>query len=162
MVMSSWPPIPPPPPTIRTRRFGSKYIVLIALLGLVVLGILWSLGKGSYHNYRLASASADHFHQQLNNADYDGVYEDATDEFRSSGSREDLTKFLRNVHEKMGKCGKMSAAGFHVNWRNGRVWVDQVFNTQCEAGQAQESFVWLVQQDQCRLYHYQIDSPKLH
>jgi hypothetical protein len=160
--MSTWPPLPPPPPTVRKGRFGTKHVLLIALLVLVILGILWSLGKGSYHNYRIASAGVDHFHQQLDDADYDGIYQDAADEFRSSATRQDLTKFLRTVHDKMGKCDNRSAAGFHVNWKNGRVWVDQVFNIQCDAGQAQEAFVWLIQQNQCRLYHYQIDSPKLH
>jgi len=48
----------------------------------------------------------------LNNADYDGIYQDAADEFRSSGTRQDLTNFLRTVHDKMGKCDKRTLPVF--------------------------------------------------
>jgi hypothetical protein len=88
-----------------------------------------------------ASAAVEHFHQQLNAADYDGIYEDASDEFRRSASREDVVGVLEKVHRKMGNSGKTSPAGFHVNWKNGLTTVDQVLETEFAMGRGQESFV---------------------
>lgn len=98
----------------------------------------------------------------MNLGDYDQIYDEATDEFRRSGTREDLMHFFEKVYDKMGSAGEPNSPGFHVNWRNGVVWVDQTFNTQFLKGQAQEYFVWKIQQDQPRLYNYRIDSPNLH
>lgn len=123
--------------------------------------MLWEVGKSTYHNYQTASAAVDRFHQRLNTGDYDGVCADATSEFRGAGSRADLNKFFDSIRQKMGPAGKRSPAGFHVNWRNGRLWVDQVFSTQFEKGQGQEYFLWEIQQGQPRLYHYRVDSPNL-
>ena len=116
-------------------------------------------GRSTYHNYQLASSAVDQFHMQLNAGDYNTIYDEATDDFRRSGSREDITRFFTSIHEQMGSAGNKNAAGFHVNWRNGRVWVDQVFNTRFEKGQGQGSFVWEIQQERPLLYHYRLDSP---
>ena len=160
--MSGWPPLPPPPAVSASpNRSRKRLLFLLSLLAIVVLAILWSCGKGTYHSYRIASAAADHFHQQLNAADYDGIYEEASDDFRRSGTKADLTKFLESVHTRMGNSGKTSLAGFHVKWRNGRTWVNQVFNTQFALGEAQESFIWVKDQDVVRLYNYQIDAANL-
>jgi hypothetical protein len=129
---------------------------------MVAVIVLWSLGKGTYHNYRRASAAVIRFHSQLDSEDYDGIYGEASDEFRRAGSRPDLVTFLTAVHQKLGSPGNMKAVGFHVNWQNGRLFVDQVYRTQFARGQAQEGFIWVMQQDQPRLVTYHIDSPDLH
>ena len=134
----------------------------MALMGFIGATLLWKAGRSTYHNYQIASDAVDRFHQQLNAGDYDQIFEEATDEFRRAGSRNDLNKFFDNIRQKMGPAGKRSAAGFHVNWQNGRLWVDQVFNTQFEKGQGQEYFLWEIQQGHPHLYHYRVDSPNLH
>jgi len=55
----------------------------------------------------------------------------------------------------------MNTQGFHVTWRNGRLFADQVYDTQFAQGQARESFVWIIEQDRPRLESYRIDSPNL-
>jgi|SRR5258707_8261338 hypothetical protein len=145
----------------RQERSKTKRIVLSGLLAVVAGILLWSCGKGTYHNYRLANAAVDQLHQRLNQADYETIYGEATEEFRRAGSRTDEIKFLEMVHQKMGNSGKMSFKGFHVNWQNGRVTVNQVFDTQFTLGQAQEGFIWVIEQDQPRLQSYRIDSSNL-
>jgi len=160
--MSTWPTIPPPPPAAkRTKGFWTKAIIVIALAGLIGGALVWKLGRNTYHDYQISSDAVDRFHQELNAGDYAQIYEDATDEFRRAGSREDLNKFFDNIRQKMGTAGKRNPAGFHVNWQNGRLWVDQVFNTQFEKGQGQEYFLWEIRQGQPHLYHYRVDSPNL-
>ncbi len=160
MSSAPFPPLPAIPST-RKKRFRTRSIVLLCLSGAVGAVILWSLGKGAFRDYRLASAAVQHFHQQLNAADYDGIYEDASDELRRSASREDVVKLLEKVHQRLGNAGKTSPAGFHVNWKNGRTAINQVLETDFAKGHGQESFVWIMQQDQLRLYNYHIDSPLL-
>ena len=159
--MSTWPPLPQAPPAKPRTGLGSKIAIVVVLCGLIGGALVWKAGKSTYRNYQIASEAVDHFHQQLNAGDYGPIYEGATEEFRRWGKREDLNRFFDNIREKMGSAGKPSTAGFHVNWRNGAVWVDQTFNTQFEKGLAQEYFLWKIEQDQPRLYKYQIDSANL-
>jgi len=160
--MSAFPPLPPAPAAKPRKRLGLKIALGVALLSVIGGALVWRAGKSTYRNYQIASAAVDHFHQQLNAGDYDQIYENATEEFRHWGKREDLNHFFDNVREKMGSAGKPSTIGFHVNWRNGVLWVDQTFNTQFEKGSAQEYFVWKIQQNQPHLYNYRIDSPNMH
>jgi hypothetical protein len=156
-------PSPQAPPFAMPRRQRSHTgtLILCTLLALVAAGMLWSCGRGAYHYYRLSSAAVAQFHQQLDQADYETIWGDATDAFRQTGSRADGIKFLQNIHEKMGNSGKMSAKGFHINWQNRRVGVSQVFETQFALGTGQESFIWIIEQDQPRLQSYRVDSPNL-
>ena len=160
--MSTW--LPPPPPAVNSSaaRARRRQLILAGVAIVVVASaVVWSCGRGAYRNYRLTSAAVDHFHDQLNREDYDGIYEEASDEFRRFGTRADDTKFLASVHQKMGSSGTKSPRGFHVNWRNGRTWVDQVYETQFSLGTGQESFIWIIDQDHARLYGYHVDSTNL-
>jgi|SRR5580698_6530375 hypothetical protein len=145
----------------RPKRSKTRRIVLGGLLVVVAAIMLWSCGKSAYHNYRLSAAAVDRFHEQLNQADYETIYGEATDEFRNAGTREDELKFLETVHEKMGNSGKMSARGFHMNWQGGRLSVNQVYETQFALGKAQEGFVWIIEDERPRLQTYHIDSANL-
>jgi hypothetical protein len=48
-----------------------------------------------------------------------------------------------------------------VNQQNGRATVSEVFGTQFALGQAQESFTWVIDQDEVRLQGYRVDSRNL-
>ena len=155
-----------PPPSARftrqpPRRTKSKIVVLGVLWVTLAILALWSCGKGAYHNYRLASAAVDRFHGQLNDGDFETIFANATDEFRRTGTREAQLSFFETVHQKMGASGRMSIKGLHINWRNGILTVDQVFETQFTFGPAQEGFVWVIDHEQPRLQTYRIDSPNL-
>ena len=161
--MSSVPAPQPPqllavrrPPRSKTRRvvIGSTLVVLGVIL-------LWTCGKGAYHNYRIASAAVDRFHQQLNQGDFETIYGEATDGFRGAGTRESELKFFETVHQKMGNSGKMSPRGFHINWQNNVVSVSEAFETQFTLGQAQEGFIWIIDHDEAHLQTYHIDSANL-
>jgi hypothetical protein len=148
-------------PLPHRQRSKTRWIVLAGLVVVAAAMLLWSCGKGMYHNYRLSTGAVERLHRQLDQADYETIYGEATEEFRRAGSRTDEIKFLETVHQKMGNSGKISSQGFHVNWQNGRVTANQVVNTQFALGQAQEAFVWIIEQDQPRLQSYRINSPNL-
>jgi hypothetical protein len=159
--MSTWPPLPPAPAAKSGKGWGIRIAIAVGLFGVVAGALAWKTGTGAYHNYQIAFGAVDRFHHQMNLGDYDQIYDEATDEFRRSGTRQDLKSLFEKIHDKMGSAGEPRAAGFHVNWRNGVVWVDQTFNTPFLHGQAQESFVWKIEQGKPFLYHYRINSPDL-
>jgi hypothetical protein len=159
-MMSSLP-LPPPPPIRPDKSRRGALLVCFGIAALVAGVILLYLGKGGYHNYRLASAAVERFHQQLNAAEYDTIYSEATNDFRQSSNHDDTIRFLQSVHDKMGNAGKTSTIGFHMNWNKGHLWVNRVLNTQFALGQGQENFIWILEQDQLQLYGYHITSPNL-
>jgi len=154
-------PFPPSPAFSSARPPASKtkWIVLAALLVVVLIVVLWSCGKGVYHDYRVSSAAVELFHHRLDSGDFEAIYGDASDGFRGAGAREDQIKFLQSVHQKLGNSGKTTAQGFHGNWRNGHVFVDQVYETKFAQGSAREDFVWVIENGNPRLYGYHVDLP---
>jgi hypothetical protein len=158
--MSVVPPLPPPPLTTpRSRGSRTKRVVIGGVIAIVVAIVAWIVGKGMYHNYRISSAAVERFHHELDQADYDAIWEDGTDALRASGTR--VIKVFEMVHQKMGNSGKTNSVGFRVNWQSGGVYVSHTFDTAFSNGQGQESFVWVVEQDQARLQSYHIESPLL-
>jgi hypothetical protein len=159
--MNSWPP-PPPPPVNPSKRSRARLVLLISLaaLALVVTGL--NLGKGTYRDYRLASAAVERFHLQLDAGEYEGIYAEGSEPFHRSGNRAQWIGYFEQAHEKMGNSGKASTIAFYTRWKDGSAWVDEVVNTQFALGQAHERFVWIRERDRLHLYWYQIDSPNLH
>lgn len=155
--MSSWQAPLPPASTLPQKSRRTRLIVLITLATLALIVVLLNIGKGAYQSYELSSDAAKHFHWQLDSADYDGIYRDASDEFRHSGRPDDSRRFLETIHQKMGNSGKSSIAGLHVNW-NGRWWISQVLDTQFALGRGRESFIWVLERDHLRLFSYHIDA----
>jgi hypothetical protein len=153
-----------PPPSDReideaSNRSWLMAAALIAVVGIIVLG---TCGRGIYRDYQIARSAADRFHQRLDRAGYESIYNETTATFRSSGSHDDAIRFLKNVHEKMGNSGAMIAAGFHINWQNGDMLVDEVFQTHFAQGSAQEGFIWLIDNGEPLLQTYRVDAPQIH
>ena len=158
--MSSWHAPSPPASTLPQKSRRIRLIILITLAALALIVVLLNIGKGAYQSYELASDAARHFHWELDSGDYDGIYRDASDEFRRSGKAGDSRRFLEMVHQKMGNSSKSSTVGLHVNW-NGRWWISQVLDTRFALGRGRESFIWVLEKDHLHLYHYHIESENL-
>jgi hypothetical protein len=154
---------PARPPTDAEIKAGAErsWPMIAALFAILGIVFWWSCGSSTYHNYHAARAAVEQFHQRLDRADYDGIYSETSAAFRGAGSREDEIAFFERVHQKMGAPGTMTATGFHVNWQAGYTLVDQSFNTHFAQGQAQESFVWLIDNGHALLQTYRVDAPQL-
>jgi hypothetical protein len=144
------------PPRVPVSK--TKWIAVGVLLLLVLGIVLWSCGKGAYHDYRMSSAAVDLFHRRLDRGDFETIYAEASETFRAAGVREDQIKFLQTVHQKMGNSGTNTVQGFHLNWRNDQLLVDQVYDTKFAQGSAREDFVWLIENDRPLLYGYRVSS----
>ena len=148
-------PSPRPAPERPLRKW------LFAGGGILALLLVWTCGRGAYSSYRVADSAVGHFHALLNQSEYEELYGDATDEFRRMGERSEQIAFLEKVHTRMGNAGKTKLAGFHNNATNKGTFVNLVYQTDFEQGQAREGFVWRVSGEQARLIGYHIDSPNL-
>lgn len=153
------------PPTDAEIKAGAErsWLMIGALFAILGIVFWWSCGSSMYHNYGAARSAVEQFHQSLDRADYEAIYSETSAAFRGAGSREDEIAFLGRVHQKLGASGTMTATGFHVNWQSGYTLVDQSFSTHFAQGQAQESFVWLIDSGHAPfLQAYRIDAPQLH
>ena len=55
------------------------------------------------------------FHEQLDAADYDGIWNGAHEDFRKASGKEAYQKFVEAVHRKLGNVKSTKNAGWQVN-----------------------------------------------
>ncbi len=142
-----------------------KSILLVgAVLALLLLG---TCGRSAYRQYKLVDNAVARLHGQLDQAKYEDIYDDATDQFRNGGPHQGAIAFLRAVHEKMGASGKCSIRGLNTmksfNYKTAahETFMNATYVTEFADGEATESFTWRMDQDQPRLWFYRVDSPNL-
>jgi hypothetical protein len=136
-----------------------KWILLLA--GVATLLALGTCGWSGYRQYRIVDSAVAGFHRQLDGAEYEDIYGDATDQFRSALTRPQAIAFLQSVHDKMGASGKSSIRGLNLNVSTQGRFVYATCATEFARGQATEFFVWRIDPDQPRLWNYRVDSPNL-
>lgn len=134
---------------------------ILLLAGAAMLLGLGTCGRSGYRQYRIVDTAVAGFHGQLDRAQYEDIYGEATEQFRSTGSRQQMIAFFQTVHEKMGASGKSSIRGLNVNVSAQGKFVSAAYATEFARGPATESFIWRMDQDQPRLWNYQVDSPNL-
>jgi hypothetical protein len=108
-----------------------------------------------------ASAAAKHFHDQLNGEQYEDILSQADRAFRAAQSHDQMVKFLSAIHRKLGNAGEAKLTGYRVNYSTGGVFTTASFTTSYANGPADETFVWVKDEDQERLYSYHINSMAL-
>jgi hypothetical protein len=140
-------------------KHGIKTILFVGVV--VLLLLLGTCGRSAYYSYRRADSAVVRFHSQLDREEYEDAYGDATDEFRSTGARQQQIELFKTIHEKMGDSGKRSAKGFHITATFRGMFVSVVYRTEFASGPADEYFVWRMDQEQPKLWSYHIDSPYL-
>src|SRR5262245_22080846 len=81
-----------PPHVAPRKRFLWKWSIAATL---ILIAILWRCGTGLLQGRKLSENGVRQFHALLNSAQYDQIYDGASDAFRASGNKEDLIKFLQ-------------------------------------------------------------------
>src|SRR6185295_6307371 len=119
----------------------SRRITLIVLATLA--GVL--LGCASMSKSRqIAEAAVDVFHAQLDSERYTEIYAQSDEEFKKSTRQEDLEKFLKAVHQKLGKVKSAHQTGWTVSLASEGSLVTLTYDTGFIDGNATEQFVWHV------------------
>jgi hypothetical protein len=102
------------------------------------------------------------FHDEFNGAHYEQIYEEADEGFRHSGDpQEEMIKFLRAIHNKLGNAGAPNLVNISVQATPAATFMITIYRTKFERGDAVERFTWIKKDDHLLLYAYNVESKAL-
>lgn len=98
------------------------------------------------------------FHEQLNNSDFEAIYNSATEEFKESDEKENLVRFFGAVRKKLGGYRSAERLGWNVNYGiSGKV-VTLTYDTKYDKGEAREVFTIFETDEGGKLHNYNVNS----
>lgn len=139
-----------------TRHLGP---LPLGLLGILIL--VGTQGCGTSSPTPLAQAAVATFHSKLNAAQFEAIWDEADDVFRSKTSREDYAKLTDTVHKKLGLVVNTTAQGWQVNYLDAQARVVLHEQTQFQHGSGVETFMYIVRGNSVKLAGYNIKSDSL-
>lgn len=84
------------------------------------------------------------------------------DKFHEATSEPDFVKFLATVRRKLGNVQESNLRNTGVAWHSGQgTTVTLVYDTKFSEGNASETFLWHIQDNNVALYGYNINSNEL-
>lgn len=152
-------PLEPERLTIPRVRMRWKWS-LIALALLLGYGS-YQCGTGMYQGWKLSKTAVWHFHEQMNNGQFEAIYQEADPGFTQGGERNMWVKFLGAVHRKLGDAGETNLVNLRVNAETTGTYVTAEFNTKFARGPATETFTWKKDGSALKLHGYNIQSNDL-
>jgi hypothetical protein len=136
---------------MRTRRRMRALGILAMALGLVTQGC-------SMADTSAAEAEVAKFHAALGDSRSGEIYAAATEEFTSKATEQQFTELLDAVNRKLGKVKTTQLSSWKVNYVTSGHYVVLVYRTTYEQGEADEQFIYRMQQKDARLVGYHINS----
>jgi hypothetical protein len=122
---------------------------------------MWQCGSVLMSGKKLSDAAVQHFHQQLNAGQYEEIYNEADDGFRSGETHENIVKFLEAVHKKLGNSRDTDFVNIGVNATTNGTFTTTIYNTTFDGGPSTETFTWVKSSGNLKLYSYHIESKAL-
>lgn len=99
----------------------------------------------------LAERAVERFHEQLNAGQFEAIYDEASEEFQKSDSKEQLVSFLRIVATKLGDARSAKKVSWNVNFGFSQTTVTLGYETQFKEELAREQFLYRVKSSQAQL-----------
>jgi len=130
----------------------------LALLGILLLFLMWQCGSALYQGRGLSNAAVRHFHSELNGAQYEEIWKEADEGFASSEKHDELVRFLEAVHRKLGNAGAESMTNLNVNATTGGTFITANYTTTFDQDQASETFIFRKAGTTLKLYRYNVQS----
>ena len=115
-----------PSPSRYQFRFSWKWTLAIGTT--VLLFLMWQCGSVLMSGKKLSDAAVQHFHQQLNAGQYEEIYNEADDGFRSGETHENIVKFLEAVHKKLGNSRDTDFVNIGVNATTNGTFTTTIYN----------------------------------
>lgn len=126
--------------------------------GILCTFLLWECGSGLYQGRRLSDDSVRRFHDELNQAQYGQILDDAATGFRQADGDGQTVAFLTGVHTKLGNALSANLQNVMVNATLDGTRITTRYTTEFQRGTAQETFVWIKDHTGLRLLGYNIQS----
>jgi hypothetical protein len=79
----------------RPKRILWKWTIAIVAIGFFFL--IWQLGSGLYSGAKLSDTAVQHFHNELNNGQYDEICREGDEGFHLGERHDDLLRFLQGT-----------------------------------------------------------------
>lgn len=134
----------------------SMWVISLASVAYILTGCA-SMGKSK----ETAERAVDVFHSKLDSENYSEIYAQADEGFKKASSQAELEKFLRAVHQKLGKVQTANQTSWLMNTSSDGAFLTLTYNTTFVDGTATEQFVWHVTDDRAALFNYNINSVDL-
>jgi hypothetical protein len=130
----------------------------LVITALFVTYLMWECGSGLYQGSRLADGAIKHFHRELNDAEYEQICQEADPRFSSGNTHDELIKFLRGVHTKLGNETAGSLGNLQVSANTNGTFIVTSYSSTFDAGKADETFTSARKGSVLRLVNYNIQS----
>ena len=101
------------------------------------------------------------FHEQLDAGRFDEIYAASADELKKATTQQDFVALLGAVHRKLGNVKAADNTGWNVNYHTAGTFVTLGYKTTFDGGDAQEQFVFRLQDKAALLVGYHINSTAL-
>jgi hypothetical protein len=160
-----------PPPTFTSapdfgraprKPSGKVWIWTGAATLIILLFFAWECGSAFLRGKKLADTAVQHFHEQLNDGQYDEIIAEADEGFRAASTHDDAVKLFSQVHDQLGDAGASSFAGINMNSSTGQgTTLTCNYTTVFAHGSAAETFTWKKNGSTLKLYGYHIQSDAL-
>ena len=126
--------------------------VAVALVLATSPGCDFNFKAGSFEEDKKAALLAlDVFHQRLSNAQFEAIYENASDGLRAQ-PKEQLVAAMKQTHEQWGKLTSSKVVSSSCFPNEVRLLVEAQF----EKGLAGEMIIWRVPDKEAHLEHFEI------
>lgn len=148
------------PPAIAERKRKDRKILMWSLMAtaVVLTLLIWRCGTSLYRASLASDAARAEFHKRLNSEQYHEIYTQADRQFRESASEEEITSFLRGVHEKLGNAGDANRKNIMVKATPGGTYATVIYETKFTSGSGTETYVWRLDGERLLLVGYNIQS----
>jgi hypothetical protein len=126
-----------------------------------VIILMWRCARGASAAVQSAKQGIEHFHSQFNDGKFEDIYNGATEQFRSSTTKDQLLEFLSSVQRKLGRVVATGDPAYFINASTNGTFVTLTCQTDFVRGKAQERFVWILHGGRAELIGYHIESRDL-
>lgn len=109
----------------------------------------------------VAEQAVPKFHEELNAGRFDAIYNESGDELKKATTQPDFVALLEAVHRKLGNTKASDKTGWNVNYQTSGSFVTLGYKTTFDGGDAQEQFVFRLQDKAALLVGYHINSTAL-
>ena len=101
------------------------------------------------------------FHNNLSNNAYEEIYNNSSEDFQSSGKKEEFIKFLKTIRTTLGDIKTAKVKDWSLNNSSKARFINLTYETHFEKGIAAESFVFRTENKVTQLHRYSIKSDYL-
>lgn len=135
-----------------TDSKGWRFVVTLAWLVLAAFGCSTSQTK-------VLPNAVVRFHSQLDAEQYAQIYHATDSEFQRKVTESEFTRFLRDVHQKLGNTKQLTQVSYSIDTQLGvGTFVVLPYETQFAYERVTEKFTWRIVGDKATLLRFDIES----